>query len=248
MNFEERDRRVRLLLGSLYDYLPVVTRGNDSSPGFFTGDRFLLCPDCDFNGFSHRNCESCGGSGRIADGELDPYDTGRDFSWMNVEDERRRNARKRDQLIARLQREALVREGKADLRDRFPWETRRVMMERDGDYRKLRLALMKLSRFCPELHQVVHLVFFSGEFTNDSELTASLAAREGLAVRFLGDQIRGPVRVPEWLDPVTEVRVPSFREMVQKGLSSKQIAFRLNISQRKAKRMLKDLRVTGNPV
>lgn len=233
---DERLMRVRLLLNSLYDYLP--TPGHRSAltqAGFSTGSQHLLhCPDCDFNGFVHSSCETCGGRGFVENGTVDPYDTGRDFAWMNLEDGKKRAARRRDEILLQLRRDELAREGKLDLRERYGWENKRMLMERHGDYRQLRHGLRRLQHLCPVLYDTLHQLYFSGEYDDPPR-----TPREQVAVEFLSRQIKGPVRVPPWLQ--NACTAPTFTDLVARGLSSRQIAFRLGLSQKKVKRMLKGL-------
>lgn len=216
----------------MFDYLPVPSRSVDEQRGFVSGVHYARCPDCETNGFNHRDCETCGGFGRVVDLDRDPYDTGRDFSWMNVEDERRRAARLRDDALKRLARDRLAREGKLDLREGYGWESRRALMERHGDYRQLRGALRKLEAWCPALYMTVTDLYFSGLYE-----VPPRTSRERLAVYFLQGEIRGPVRVPSWL--LENKRVPSFESLAESGASSRRIAMVLGLSQKKVKRLLK---------
>lgn len=229
---EKRCERVRILLRTLNDYLPVPTRSADEQRGFTTGPHYARCPDCEFNGFTHANCETCEGTGRVLDADHDPYDTGRDFSWMNIEDPRKRQARIRDEALRRIARDQLAREGHLDLREGYAWESRRVLMERHGDYEQLRRGLLSLQSWCPPLHSTIHDYYFSGLYEVPPQ-----TARERIAVYYLQEQIRGPIRVPSWL--CDNPQVPSFDSLADSGASSRRIAMIMGLSQRKVKRLLK---------
>jgi hypothetical protein len=251
---EERVQAVQLLLASLLDYLPtpVTSSGliaRSSLPGPAPGKR-VPCGHCRRSGRIHsikksRICPVCEGHGWRARRRLNPshplyeqpYD---EYTGLPVQaDETQHPSAMSDrQLGAALEQLEYAHElrlGHSE-GERYGWERERIAHDRQGSYRELRRSLGLLHRRWPVGYQQVHRVHFRGLSMLWNKIDRLLldAAEEWVA-----REMRGPVRVPPWLQERRAAdRQKTIQELTKEGLSAGQIARVLRIPKAKVKRLL----------
>jgi hypothetical protein len=254
---EERVQLVRILLASLLDYLPtpltasgLIRRSVPSGPA--PGKR-VPCDYCRRVGRvrvirGYRACPVCEGSGwRTRRGPRDkPTHPGYEEPWDEYTEQPVAEAVQHppamtsylvDRTLERIEREQSLRDGD-DSSERYGWERERIAFDRRGSYNELRRALKLLHRKWPPGYLQVRRTYLRGlafEQTNDDRLYLQ-AAEEWLA-----RVMRGPIRVPPWLqERSTERRQRSVSELVAEGLTAGQIAKVLRVPKQKVRRLLRD--------
>jgi len=141
----------------------------------------------------------------------------------------------RERLIEQLDRDRQAREGDIST-ERYSWERERQTYDRKGSYPELRRSLDRLFRFWPMGYLQVRRTYLRGLGV---ELTPSDRLILEAAEEWIAREMRGPIRVPPWLEEHTGmVRQKSVAELARVGLSAGQIARALRIPKQKVKRLL----------
>lgn len=254
---EERVRAVRILLGSMLDYLPTPLTGSGlirrSVPSGPAPGKRVPCGYCRRAGRirgrrGSRICPLCEGSGwRPRRGPRDkPTHPDYELPWDEyleepVEDVQQNPASMPSHLIERtlerLQREQALREGD-DSSERFGWERERIVYDRRGSYNELRRALRLLYHGWPPGHAQIIRVYFRGLAI---ELTLEDERQLDAAEEWLAHKMRGEIRIPPWLvEASAEAKQRSVSELAADGLTAGQIARILRLPKQKVRRVLSD--------
>ena len=226
----ERIERIKLLLLTMDDYLPTI---RSSSPrtesGFVNFPRYYDCPDCSLNGFISSACETCQGRGRIPGPNKDPYDTGIAQAFMGEQEQKRRDeSQARDSRLERIEKY-----NPSD--DTFAWENRKTHFDKHGSYQELRTALVRLKIYDQMLYKIIH-----SRYLDHVEKKVVCTRLEQEALQKLSELMPKRIRVPIWiLKESKTIKQESLLSLLQAGMSTKKIALRLGMSQRKVKRLIK---------
>lgn len=238
---DERITAVRILLPSLYDYLPqpVTSSGliaRSSKPGVAPGRR-VPCDYCHRRGRiltrqGRRYCPVCDGDGwRTRRKGEDPWD---EYTRAEVKDVDAQNPHAMDTGVLTITLDRLNRDPSED---RYGWETSRLIHERKGSYDELRRALRLLEALWPSGAHQLRRRYFRGLSV---ALTASDLVLCDCAEEWLAREMRGPVRVPPWLcESAANGRRKTVQELHQEGLRPGEIARRLGMPKLKVQRMLR---------
>lgn len=272
----ERARQVYALLRTLLAWAPPPrsrTGLEDSPRGFVAGNkRYISCPDCLANDkpAGMVGCETCGGRGEIPDPGPDPYENKRVTRYGFADRDRDKDlARRRDDLIRRLEQDEQIRKGKeapldpltraVELRDR---------LARHGSYRELDAALERLRLEHEGAYRVALSVAYSpfGEEPIEPVRRVVLSACELLA-EWMPERIRVPAGVPVWTrqeleqhanvmreratwrgrkDPLARARRDdTIRRLAAEGLGVADLADRVGVHRRTIERVLNTREAPG---
>lgn len=198
-----RSDQVRLLLGSLYDYLPgpkVASYGAADRPAATSETPCTACAGTGTLGRkTPRECGACSGKGTIA---VDPYTGEAALAHRATAADSKRI----DAELRRLERDAEHRRGR-HLDDRFAWEAERVRYRRAGSYASLEDALDAMRANLPDTYSLVLrcLVHGASEPTGDAETAL------GRAVDWLANRMPPVIHVPRWLTETPEQPVREWK-------------------------------------
>lgn len=249
---QERCRRTRLLLATADDPYPRPRDSLGSLEGRVDGPapgRRVPCGICLRTGHvagARTLCPGCGGSGwrRRAKGE-DAWDeyTGEPVAGdgssrahkvpFRLEDD----YRKLGEQLDRVNRSIAEREG--IFTDAYAWERARVVWDRLGSYRELRVALTALKDAWPTGYSVIRAVWI---MDLPVKMIGSAHRVEDEAVSWIAVKMPDEIRVPPWLlEDAKAHRVKTVADYVSEGKTAGEIARVLNVSKKKVQRLMKGM-------
>lgn len=252
---ELRAAKVKLLLETVDEPYPTATISAAllaALPGIGPGSRvpcsFCLRSGRIVQGDSDRYCPLCMGYGwrRRRAGE-DPWDemTGRPIrdqasaknhshAFRLADDYRRITSD-----LARVEVSIAQQQGEM-VETPYRWETEVRRYCKAGSYVEMLRALSVMALARPFGHAILRLVYLSnlpGDLIRFPP-SAELAARV-----WLGQEMRGAIRVPSWVEEPLGVRKrQSVGELAAAGLSATQIARVLGVTKQKARRLINECR------
>lgn len=239
---EERQRKVKLLLETAERYLPDPRGSRTVGGSGFTREHRQSCGDCLANGFVSRDCDSCGGRGFTEQHERDPYDTGEGVAVMGGAEERKRqNERRRDAVLAQLERDAAARDGSFE-HERFAWESERQRMHREGSYRELDRCLVALMVKSAHVARAVWLVYGPEKLRAASSFDRRLA---DLGIEWIARTMRGEIHVPGWAEQRVQAKSAKLQiiALAVEGKSVRQIAKVVGVRKAEVKRLIEQMNV-----
>ena len=236
-----RSDQVRLLLGSLYDYLPGPKTASYGAADRPAPTSETPCTACAGTGLlgrkTPRECGACAGKGMIT---VDPYTGEAALAHRATAADSKRI----DAELRRLERDAEHRRGR-HLDDRFAWEAERVRYRRAGSYASLEDAMDAMRSNLPDTYSLVLRCLVHGS----SEPTGDAATALDRAVDWLANRMPPIIHVPRWLtetpEPVREwghggrnsadprareQRNQRIRDLAANGVAQHQIAQQLGVS------------------
>lgn len=259
----ERERRVKVLLETMDDYVPDPATG--------TG---ILQRDSGFEGVAPGRrvpCDVCNRTGRVVGGEdllkvpgLDPtrpcpgcsgtrwrrWRKGEE-AWdeytnapvrTDAKEKPKREFRLDEDLraldgqIRKLERDAALREGRFD-HERYGWEIERDRMERQASYRELRRVLGELGKRSKHLTRCVMAIYGPQRIKRDA--LPRFVRLADLGVEFIAREMRGEIRIPEWAaQDLKREKSLGACQLADLGWSPAKIGHALRISKKKVKRLL----------
>lgn len=231
---DERRRRILILLETRNDAYPgAKCAAWHDAPGPNNAEaRRTICGSCTGRGkVRGKLCLSCDGMGwrrplrRLGETAFDEYVYEHDAKPKKLTDFQtslERQTMTTEQMegeLRRLRQAERERAGIIDPNDMYAWERARVVQERHGSYSELDRALEVLR----QRHPLV------SPFTR-------------FALGFLAEEMRGPIRLPQWLEDEERRRQSklSVAELAEQGLSARKIARALGMNLQKVKAKLKE--------
>jgi hypothetical protein len=214
---DARRAAIITLLQTRDDGLPEPRRHAQGSSGFAGGVdekgrplRAVSCPDCLANGFTTFACETCHGTGHVADDGKDPmddpiknppYDERRKTNWGG--NDRIEDARERDRQLQTLEQQLSPPKSEADLlaeanRRGFGWEEERRRMYRLFDYGALDAALDLLRDADDSAYRAIHAVYVYAWLT---ELSPGVEVSLERGLLFLSEKLPDNLRSPTTKHP-----------------------------------------------
>lgn len=140
-----------------------------------------------------------------------------------------------DAALERIDHDRALREGD-DSSERFGWERERSLYDRQGSYAELRHAIARMRVLWPSGHRQVQRVYFWGA---QIQLSFDDGHLLDISEEWLARSMRGPVRVPPWLqEQQAERKERSVSELADDGMSAGEIAKALRIPKQKVRRLL----------
>jgi len=240
----DRVNAVRLLLESLNDYLPdpptssgIIARS--SLPGPAPGRR-VPCTYCRKTGYVRdrtrtRYCPVCLGTcWRTKERNDESWD---EYTGERVADE---SEHKPEPMTLRQIEHELERITRTVTEERFGWERERRSYERQGSYQELRRALTRLEFAWTTGHLLIYRRYFRNV---EVDLADSDAVLLGAAEEWVARDMRGAVRVPQWMARNGHAaKRKGIAELAADGLTPGQIARRLRLPKAKVRRVLSEQR------
>lgn len=242
----ERERKVRLLLETMDDYLPgPSTIKSQDLPGPAPSTR-RPCDDCKGTGRTTRGlCLVCDGAGRrratLREQRQDGWDEYVEapvaeavVPQLSAGVDRAAEIRRLDSSIARIQRTLDAKDGKM-VEEAFPWEAARAAYERAGSYAELRRCLAELRLKAPDVYAAIRRLYTLAL----SPPTRHEKALEAVGVSFLAQAMRH-VNVPPWIEQEAgESRNETIETLAAEGMTAGQIGRRLRIPKEKVRQVLR---------
>lgn len=259
----ERLFRTRLLLETLFDYLPRAGRSAIQSLSGPAPSRYVPCGVCHGKGRvllgqKRRLCQACEGQGwrrrRRGEPTYDDY-TGEQVGTEDVQAPVRcMTAAELTAAISRIERDQAEREGRVAPNDELPWVRKQDAQWNNGDYKRLLWALDFLSPEHPvEMRALWHYYVLGWDYP--SEMRDKLIER---GLRMLASHMPHEIRVPPWYlpDPQAQksstwrgrtmqhekargIRNDEIRQRVANGDSISALAREYNLSRRHIQRVVR---------
>jgi hypothetical protein len=213
----ERTRRLKLLLGSLEDWIPGP-KPSHISRAAATGEtpaRRIDCLRCRGTGEQHTRrglaaCPECEGTGRVV---VDPYTGRRALNGNGLPlpasvrrtleaeradyESRAAHRRRVDRVLAQLEHEQLHRAGKVAPRELEPWQRAKRNLYATGDYAALDRQLAALRERDPAGYVALWRTY--GPDRGWRVIGPRMQLRADNVLRELEQAMPDPVRVPESL-------------------------------------------------